>query len=78
MNTKTNNNNNVPANQTARRTMHRIVFLGCGLVLALAFAVLKSQSVRAGYMNVSPPDVPAIIQVPAGNQLFRVGHAIGT
>jgi Protein of unknown function (DUF3455) len=28
--------------------------------------------------DVQPPPVPANLQVPAGNKLFLVGHAVGT
>ncbi len=55
-------------------TMRRIFLLACGMALLLALMV--SQPARAD--RVTPADVPSIIQVPAGNQLFRVAHAVGT
>jgi hypothetical protein len=44
--------------------------------LAFALALMISQPARAD--RSTPPDVPTIIQVPVGNQLFRSAHAIGT
>lgn len=45
-------------------------------MMALAFTV---QSPRAAYADDStPPNVPTILQPPAGNRLFGVGHAVGT
>jgi hypothetical protein len=58
--------------------MHRMVFLLCGIALALVLAVTQSQHAQAGNSPIKPPDVPSIIQVPAGNQPFRVAHAVGT
>jgi len=58
--------------------MRRIVFLFCSITLALVLAVSKSQRAQAGNVPIRPPDVPFIIQVPAGNQPFRVAHAVGT
>jgi hypothetical protein len=74
MNTNIGKNRRALTNQTPRRTMRRIVFLACAIALALALTV--SQPARAD--RIPPPDVPTIIQVPAGNQLFRVAHAVGT
>lgn len=56
------------------QTVRRMLFLACILALVLSLAV--SQPVRAD--RGTPPDVPASIQVPAGNVLFRVAHAVGT
>lgn len=58
--------------------LHRIVLLVLGIAFALALTVAQSQPVQASYAAIKPPDVPGIIQVPAGNQLFRVAHAVGT
>jgi hypothetical protein len=44
--------------------------------LTAAFAVSPAQ--RAHTEEVTPPPVPANIQVPAGNTLLFVGHAVGT
>jgi hypothetical protein len=70
MNKDIGKNHRALANQTVRR----IPFLACGIALVLALTV--SQPARAD--RSTPPDVPTIIQVPAGNQLFRVAHAVGT
>ena len=66
MNTETVKNPHLPAK--------RAVFLVCSLALALALMV--SQPARAD--NNPSPDVPANLQVPVGNRLFRVAHAAGT
>lgn len=58
--------------------MRRMVFLLCGIAFALVLAVSQSQRAQAGKPPIQPPDVPSIIQVPAGNQPFRVAHAVGT
>lgn len=49
-------------------------------VCATALAVVSLLSLRqtASADDLTPPSVPANIQVPAGNKLFLVGHAIGT
>jgi len=65
-------NRNSPDNQT----MRRILLTACGIALALALTVSQPQSARAG--RVTPPDVPAILQVPPGNHPFRQAHAVGT
>ena len=74
MNTKIGKNRNAFTNWT----MRRIFFLACGMAFVLALAVSQSQPAHAGYAGLKPPVVPNIIQVPAGNQLFRVAHAVGT
>ena len=58
--------------------MRRMVFLLCGIAFALVLAFSQSQRAQAGKTPIQPPDVPSIIQVPAGNQPFRVAHAVGT
>ncbi len=57
-------------------SMRRILLLACATALAVAFMVSRQQPTRAA--DEVPPPVPANIQVPAGNKLFLVGHAIGT
>ena len=44
-------------------------------VVAMAFTV---PSPAPAYADTTPPAVPANIQVPAGNKLFLMGHAVGT
>jgi hypothetical protein len=46
--------------------------------VALAMAFTVSQSPPAHSDKAKPPPVPPNIQVPAGNQTFREGDAIGT
>ena len=72
MNKETGKNRITLANQTVRR----ILFLACGIAFALALMLMVSYPAHAD--DNTPPDVPTILQPPAGNRLFRVAHAIGT
>jgi hypothetical protein len=65
-------NTNIGKNRSG--LMSRIMCIACSIAFALSLMI--SQPARAD--RSTPPDVPAIIQVPAGNQLFRVSHAVGT
>lgn len=47
-------------------------------ITALAFASAIAAPHLAHAQAVTPPPVPANIQVPAGNEAFLVGHAVGT
>jgi len=51
-----------------------------GFVCATALAVVSLLSALqpAHADDLTPPSVPANIQVPSGNKLFLIGHAIGT
>lgn len=64
--------------QVPGQMMYRIVFLVGAIVFALALALSQSQLAQADSAPIMPPDAPSIIQVPAGNQPFRVAHAVGT
>jgi hypothetical protein len=57
----------------ARLSVAGMVLAG---VAALAFTVPSPRPAYAD--NLTPPPVPTNIQVPAGNKLFLVGHAVGT
>jgi hypothetical protein len=63
---------NAPENPTTRR----ILLIACATALAVAFMVSLPQLADAD--RVTPPPVPANIQVPAGNKAFLEGHAVGT
>lgn len=63
---------NTPKNQTTRR----LLLIACVTALAVAFTISLSQSAHADH--VTPPPVPANIQVPAGNTAFLKGFAVGT
>ena len=65
-------NCNAPENQTTSR----ILLTACATALAVAFAVALPQPAYAD--DVTPPPVPANIEVPAGNEAFLVGHGVGT
>ena len=62
-------NCNAPENQTTRR----ILLIACATARAVAFTVSLPQLADADH--VTPPPVPANIQVPAGNKAFLEGHA---
>jgi len=65
-------NCNAPENQTTRR----ILLIACATALAVAFTVALPQPAHAD--DVTPPPVPGNIRVPAGNQAFLEGDAVGT
>jgi Protein of unknown function (DUF3455) len=54
----------------------RLRLMVCLAALAAAFTVSRPQLAHADH--VTPPPVPANIQVSAGNKAFLEGHAIGT
>lgn len=72
-------NTNIGKNHRAlaTRTIRHMLLLVCGIVSVLALTAARSQPAQSS-PSIKPPDVPGIIQVPAGNQLFRVAHAVGT
>ena len=47
-------------------------------VTALGMALTIAQPYAAHAQTVTPPPVPANIQVPAGNHAFLIGHGVGT
>jgi hypothetical protein len=51
-----------------------------GMVLAwVASAAFLAWSAQPAYAdNITPPAVPANLEVPAGHKVFLVGHAVGT
>jgi Protein of unknown function (DUF3455) len=63
-------------NAPKSRTTSRILLTACATALAAAFTVALPQPAYAD--DVTPPPVPANIQVPAGNVAFLVGHGVGT
>ena len=63
-----------PKNQATR---HKL-FIACVMALFVAFAVSFSSPRSSHADHITPPTVPANIQVPAGNKAFLVGHAVGT
>jgi hypothetical protein len=59
------------------RSAVRFIALAAVLAaLAVAFLFSRAQPARAD--DVTPPPVPANLEVPAGSKLFFVGHAVGT
>jgi hypothetical protein len=54
----------------------RILPIACATALAAAFTLSLPHPAHADH--VTPPSVPAEIQVPPGNEAFLVGHGVGT
>jgi Protein of unknown function (DUF3455) len=54
----------------------KILRIACVTALGMAFTLSLPQAAHA--QNVTPPPVPAGLEVPAPNQAFLVGHAVGT
>jgi hypothetical protein len=63
---------NVLGNRLTRRSL----LVACSTAVAVGFTVSLPRPAHAAH--VTPPDVPADIQVPAGNRPFLEGHAKGT
>jgi hypothetical protein len=61
-----------PKNQATRR----VLLTACATALAVAFTVSLPQSAHAE--KVTPPPVPAGLEVSSDFEAFLVGHAIGT
>jgi Protein of unknown function (DUF3455) len=70
MNTEIDKSRSAWANEIVRP----ILLIAFGIAFALALMI--SRPARAD--DNTPPDVPTNLQVPAGNRLFRVAHAVGT
>jgi len=66
------NYRNTPKNQATRR----VLLTACATALAVAFTVSLPQSAHAE--KVTPPPVPAGLEVSSDFEAFLVGHAIGT
>jgi hypothetical protein len=60
----------------ADETMRRHLLITCLAALTGVFAALLPQPVHAA--DIEPLPVPPNLEVPAGNQAFLEGHAVGT
>src|SRR5207248_5721994 len=58
------------------RTTSRIVPMAWATALAAAFAIALPQPAYAD--DLTPPPVPDKLKVEAGNEVFLVGHGVGT
>jgi hypothetical protein len=65
-------NGHAQTTQTARH----VLLIVCVAAVAVAFTVSRPQAVYAH--DIEPPPVPRELEVPAGNKVFREGHAVGT
>ena len=63
-------------NFTVRPATTRTLRFACATVLAAVLASILPQQVYA--QRETPPPVPDLIQVAAGQRLFLAGHAYGT
>jgi hypothetical protein len=63
-------------NTTEQQTAGRTPVIGGLAALALAFTIALPQAAHA--QSVTPPPVPANIEVPAGNEAFLLGRGVGT
>jgi hypothetical protein len=55
----------------------RLRFMVYLAALAVAFTVSESPPIDA-HDHLEPPAVPDKLEVPAGNKVFLIGHALGT
>ena len=63
-------------NTNERRIPKKIPFIAPVTALGMALTLGLPQAAHA--QTVTPPSVPAEIQVPAGNEAFLLGHGVGT
>jgi hypothetical protein len=62
---------NAPKNQPTRRTLP----IACAIALAVASTVSLAEPHHG---QIAPPSAPFDIQAPPGNEVFLVGHGVGT
>jgi uncharacterized protein DUF3455 len=62
---------------TKQKTMRGIVRIACVTALGLAFTVARPQAAHADE-TITPPPVPAGIEVDPPNEVVFVGHGVGT
>jgi hypothetical protein len=60
------------------RTKLLIAMRLCSIVLLTSFVAASASAQTSTTDRITPPPVPANIQVPEGNEVFLVGHAVGT
>jgi hypothetical protein len=58
------------------QTTRRILLIACATALAVGFMVSRPQPAHA--QKITPPPVPTGIEVEAGNEVFLLGHGVGT
>jgi hypothetical protein len=63
-------------NTQLHQSPYRTLLLACATALAVAFTASSPQPARANH--ITPPPVPANLEVPAGHKAFFASHAVGT
>jgi hypothetical protein len=63
-------------NTKEQQTIRGIKLTACVTALGMAFTFALPQAAHA--QSVTPPPVPANIEVPAGNEAFLLGRGVGT
>ena len=59
-----------------KQTTPCLLLMACAAALVVTFTISRPQPAHAD--QVTPPPVPANIQVEVGNKAFLEGHAVGT
>src|SRR5262245_46747344 len=60
------------------KTKFLIAMQLCSIVLLTSFVAAPASAQTPTAASITPPPVPAEVQVPEGNEVFLVGHATGT
>jgi hypothetical protein len=63
-------------NTSKKQITRRSLLTACATALAMSFTVSLPQPAHADH--ITPPPVPANLQVPTGNRVFFKGFAVGT
>jgi len=60
------------------KTKFLIAMQLCSILLLTSFVAASAGAQTSDAARITPPPVPAEVQVPEGNEVFLVGHATGT
>jgi len=62
--------------RNSKQTIKNVLLVACAAMCGAAFTAAPSQAAEPA--RLTPPPVPAEIEVPAGFEPFLVGHGVGT